>query len=122
MGVWLDVVPLDVMASEASLEHSLLDVIPERSEVRVRVRVRVRVSRERSELRAFAPRSNHMRPQAAYQIALRRCEKLRLAKRPLANLSFSYRANCHPRLEVKFPRKKMFGKKKIFEKFFRKIF
>ena len=35
----------------ASLEHSLLDVMPERSEVRVRVRVRV--SRERSELRAF---------------------------------------------------------------------
>ena len=69
------------MASEASLEHSLLDVMPERSEVRIRVRVRVRVSRERSELRAFAPRSNHMRPQAAYQIALRRCEKLRLAKR-----------------------------------------
>ena len=39
---------LDVMASEASLEHSLLDVMPERSEVRVRV------SRERSELRAFS--------------------------------------------------------------------
>ena len=44
--------------------------MPERSEVRVRVRVRV--SRERSELRAFAPRSNHMRPQAAYQIAVDR--------------------------------------------------
>ena len=54
------------MASEASLEHSFLDVMPERSEVRIRVRV----SRERSELRAFAPRSNHMRPQAAYQIDL----------------------------------------------------
>ena len=83
------------MASEASLEHSLLDVITVSRPLKVRP------------------------ARAAFHIALRRFEKVRLAKRPLANLTLSNRANSPPRLEVKFPRIFFFEKyfpKKIFEK------
>ena len=65
------------MASEESLEHSLLDVITVSRPLKVRP------------------------ARAAFHIALRRFEKVRLAKRPLANLTFSNRANSPPRLEVK---------------------